>query len=133
MIARGVIPIALIAIAFGASGCGEDEPAYCSDLGELEQSVNQLGDVDVVGGGTDAVREALREVEADARSVIDSAQSEFSDETDAIAESLSTLEASVRQLSGSPSTDQTATVLADASELVTSVDELIEATASRCE
>jgi hypothetical protein len=130
LIALGLVTLTL---TFLVAGRGGDEPAYCSELSDLEQSVNQLGDVDVVGGGTDAIREAVSNVEDDARATVDAAEEEFGDETRTVSDALSKLETSVRDLPESPTADQAAIVLADASAVATSVDELITATRSKCD
>jgi hypothetical protein len=120
-------PVALAALALAGAGCGDDEPAYCSELDDLEQAVQNLGDVDIVAGGTNAVRDALTEVESSARSTVDAARSDFPDETSAVRESVSSLEASARQLGASPTAEQAGRVAADVRAVVTSVNDLADA------
>ena len=108
------VALAALALALAGAGCGgDDEPTYCSELNGLEESVRNLGDVNIVAGGTNAVRDALAEVEANAKSTVDAARSDFPDETSAISESISTLEASARQLGASPTAEQAGRVAAD--------------------
>src|SRR5918995_1108200 len=100
---RTALALAPAVLALFGARCGDGGgPGYCSDVDDLEQSVKDLGDVDVVQGGTDAVTEALDEVEGNARSAVDAAKSDFPDETSAITESISRLKTAAGQLTDSP-------------------------------
>jgi hypothetical protein len=127
-------PVALAVLVLAGAGCGgDDEPAYCSSLNDLEESVRSLGDVDVVAGGTNAVRNALSEVETSANSTVDAAKSDFPDETSAISESISNLKASAQQLADSPTAAEAGDVAVDVSAVVTSVDNFADATSGECD
>ena len=121
----------LFGLAFAAPACGGD-PDYCSDVGELEQSVRGLRDVDLVAGGTNALRDALRGVEDQAEATIDAAKDDFPDETSAMRASLDGLKQSAGELSNSPAPEQLARVAADTRAMVTSVEEFAEVTQSEC-
>jgi hypothetical protein len=125
----------VVAAALAAlPGCGgDDEPGYCSEVTELEPSVRDLGDVDVVNGGLDAVREALGRVEDDAGSVVDSAKGDFPDETDAISQATADVKATAGQLTDSPSVQEGARLVGDVEALVSSVDTFVDATRSECD
>ena len=128
---RKVTLMVLFALACTAPACG-GEPDYCSDVGELEQSVRDLGDVDVVAGGTNAVRDALRGVEDQAEATIEAARDDFPEETSAVRDSLDSLTQSARELSDSPTRDEVAPVAADVRAMVTSVEEFAGAAQSEC-
>jgi hypothetical protein len=121
----------LAALTLAGLACG-GEPDYCSDLNELEQSVRDLGDVDVVAGGTTALRDALRGVEDQAEATIDAARDEFPEETSAMRDSLEGLKQSARELSDSPTPDEIAPAAADVRTMVTSVEEFAGAARSEC-
>jgi hypothetical protein len=124
----------LVALAVAGAGCGgDDEASFCSDLSDLEQSVQELGDVDVVAGGTNALKSALSDVETNATATVDAAKSDFPDETSAITDSIAALKASAGKLSSSPSAAQAATAASDAAAVVTAVNEFADATSSECE
>ena len=125
----------VVVAAFAATpGCGgEDEPGHCSEVTELEQSVSDLGDVDVVNGGLDAVREALGRVDENARSVVDSAKGDFPDETDAISQATADLKATAGQLADSPSAQEGARLVGDVEAVVSSVEAFVGATRSECD
>ena len=125
---------ALVALALLVAGCGgDDKPGYCSDVDDLEQSVKDLGDVDVVAGGTDAVTQALDEVEGNARAAVNAAKDDFPDQTAGINESISRLKTSAGQLAESPTAQQAARAAADVTAVVNSVDDFVDATKSECD
>ena len=127
-------PVALAVLVLAGVGCGgEDQPSYCSELNDLEQSVRSLGEVDIVAGGTNAVRDALAEVEASSKSTVEGAKSDFPDETSAISESISTLKTSAQELGGSPSAEQAGRVVLDVKAVATSVNAFADATTEECE
>lgn len=129
---RAIVLVILAAVAAGLGCGGDDQPAYCSDLSELEQSVRDLGDVDVVGGGLDAVREAVNRVDENAGAVVDSAQDEFPEETDAIRQSTSDLSDTVGELTDSPTAQEGARLVGDVEAVVSSVDGFVDETRSEC-
>lgn len=121
-----------MALVLAVGGCGgDDEPSYCAELNDLEDSVQRLGDVDIIEGGTNAARDALAEVEANARSTVDAAESDFPDETSAVRESISDLKASAQELTAAPSAERAAAVAADVQATATSVSDLADA-ATQC-
>jgi hypothetical protein len=123
----------LVGLVLLGAGCGGGEPDYCSDVSNLEQSVSDLGNVDVVEGGRGAVTEALDEVEGNARAAVDSAKSDFPDETDAVTKSISDLKTSAGQLADSPTPQQGARVAADVGVVASAVEDFVDATRSECD
>jgi hypothetical protein len=124
----------LVVAALAGAGCGsDDKPGYCSDLSDLQQSVKDLGDVNVIEGGKSAVTEALGKVEDNARATVGSAKSDFPDQTKAIDDSISTLKTSAQDLANSPTAQQAAQVAGDVAGVVNSVDDFADATQSDCD
>ena len=121
----------LFALAFAGLACGGD-PDYCSDVNQLEQSVRDLGDVDVVAGGTNALSDALRGVEDQAQATIEAAKDDFPEETSAMREALASLRDSAGELSDSPTAEDIAPVATDVAAMVTAVEEFVGATDSEC-
>jgi hypothetical protein len=115
------------------AGCGGGEPDYCSDVSNLEQSVKDLGSVDVIEGGRGAVNEALDEVEGNARAAVDSAKSDFPDETSAVTKSISDLKSSAGELGESPTPQQVARAAADVGVVASAVEDFVDATRSECD
>ena len=121
----------LFALAFAGLACGGDAD-YCSDVSELEQSVRDLGDVDVVAGGTNALSDALRRVEDQAEATIESAKDDFPEETSSMSDALASLRKSAGELSESPTAEDIAPVATDVAAMVTSVQEFVAASESEC-
>jgi len=125
---------ALLAVA--VAGCGGDDddgtPGYCSQVSKLQQSVKDLGNVDVIAGGTNALKKSLQSVESNAKATVEAAKNDFPSETSAVDDSISALQESATSLSGSPSAGQAAQVATDAKAVVTSVQDLAAATQSAC-
>jgi hypothetical protein len=129
----GRLRLLLVAAVLLGAGCGGGEPDYCSDASDLEQSVKDLGSVDVVEGGRSAVTEALDEVEGNARAAVDSAKSDFPDETSAVTKSISDLKSSAGELGESPTPQQVARAAADVGVVASAVEDFVDATRSECD
>ncbi len=121
----------LLALAFAGLACGGD-PDYCSDVSQLEESVRDLGNVDVVAGGTNALRDALQGVEDQAEATIESAKDDFPEETSAMRDSLDSLKQSAGELAEAPTAEDIAPVATDVAAMVTAVEEFVGATDSEC-
>ena len=131
---RTAVAVALAALALLGASCGDGgAPGYCSDVDDLEQSVKDLGSVDVVQGGTDAVTEAVDEVEDNARSAVDAAKSDFPDETSAISESIARLKTATAELTDAPTAEDAARAAGAVAAVVTAVDDFVGATGSECD
>lgn len=115
-------------------GCGDDEPSYCSDRSDLEESVQGLRDVrPTESGAIDRIRSQVGEVQTDASALVDSAQADFPDETGELRTSVDALEQSVQAVPESPSREQVVAVGADVTAVVSAADGLVDATRSECE
>ena len=130
---RFLAPLLAVAALAGAGCGGDDQPGYCSDLDNLQQSVQDLGNVNVVEGGKSAVTDALGKVEDNARATVDSAKSDFPDQTKAIDDSIAALKTSAQDLADSPTAQQGAQVAGDVAGVVNSVDDFADATRSDCD
>ena len=120
--------LALVALA----GCGgSGKPGYCSDRANLENSVKGLTDLNV-SSGISGLETQLKKIQSDANSLVNSAKSDFPNETSAIKSSLTTLEASVQAAASNPSAGAITTVAGDASRFVDSVTTFTDATKSKC-
>jgi hypothetical protein len=125
--------LAAVAIAVVLAGCGgSSKPSYCSQTANLKKSVQDLGNVNVIQGGTSALTSALSTVESNAQAVVSSAKSDFPTETSAINSSVSALKQSAQQLSGSPTPAVIAKLPGQISAVVTSVQNFSSATSSKC-
>jgi hypothetical protein len=96
-----ILILTLGATLLGGCGGSSSKPSYCSSVADFKSAVKQLGDVDVIKGGTSAVTSAVKKVQTTGKAAIASAKTDFSSETGAVKSSLSALENSVRQLASS--------------------------------
>jgi hypothetical protein len=113
------------------AGCGK--PQYCSDRNELQQSIRDLRDVEVLqSGGVSQLRSQLQEVEANAQKVVSSAKGDFPSESSALQSSVSRLKGTVQQLPESPSRQEVGPVAANVAGVATSFREFRSATESKC-
>jgi hypothetical protein len=135
MTVRGVPFAAALALALTMSlaGCGNsDQPAYCADRAALEQSLRDLGDVDVGAGGLDALTAQLRRVQRDAGALVSSAREQFGPEASALRSSIARLETSVRTAVDDPTPQRVADVAADVSDTAAAFGELSDAVGGSC-
>ena len=126
-----VVPLATVALAVGAVGCGDSgKPAYCSDRSKLESDVKALPSA--VTGGVSGLKVQLQTIQDDANALVSSAKSDFPSESSAVQSSVNALVDAVDALPSSPSTSQLATIAGDATDVVTSVKRFSDATSSKC-
>ena len=127
-----VVPIAA-AVALGGCGGGSSKPGYCSDRSKLEQSVKDLGNVKVLqGGGVDKLRSQLKTIETNAQTLVSSAKSDFPSETNAISTSVNSFKTELKKLPSSPSAQQVAAAGVSGKAVVTSVQDFLKASDSKC-
>jgi hypothetical protein len=119
--------IGLIAL----SGCGSSKPAYCSNLTTLQSSIKGLTG-EVKSGGVSALETQLKKIESDATTLVNSAKSDFPNETSAITSSIDTLAGSVKALGSSPSAKDVLGLAPQAAGVVSSVKGFSDATNSKC-
>lgn len=126
--------VTAVLLVAAISGCGgSSKPGYCSKTADLKKSVQDLGSVNVVTGGTDALTSALKKVESNAQAVVNSAKSDFPNETTAITNSINALNHSAQSLANSPGQPALiAQVPGQISAVVRSIQDFSSATSSKC-
>ena len=99
-----MVPLALIATALVAAGCGSSssKPAYCSNVSSLQQSVDDLRNIQLQSGALSTLQTDLQKVQNNANAVVSSAKADFPSETSALKSSVSSLSDSIQQLPSSP-------------------------------
>ena len=127
------VPAAIAVVAVLSACGGSSKPSYCDQTASLKQSVQDLGSVNIVQGGTSALTSALSKVQSDASAVVNSAKSDFPDQTSAITSSIDALKKSAQSLASSPTQPAvSAQVPAQISAVVKSVQDFSSATKSKC-
>lgn len=127
------VALTLLAALALLTGCGSDKPKYCSDRSNLEQSVKDLGNVQVAqSGGVQQLKTQLQKVETDATALASSAKSDFPSQSSAVQSSVSALKTAVAGLPASPTAQQLAPVALDVKNVVTATQGFTSATSSKC-
>jgi hypothetical protein len=123
------VPLAFAAAAavVALAGCSSSKPAYCTDRTTLQTSVKGL-----TSDGVSGLKSHIQQIQSDATTVVNSAKSDFPNETSAITSSVDTLKTSLSALPSSPSASQVATVVSNAASVVTSVKNFVDASNSKC-
>ena len=122
------------ATALMAAGCGgSSKPAYCSNVSDLEQSVDDLKGVTLESGALPTLQTDVKTVQSNADAVVSSAKQDFPSETSALKSSVSSLSTAVTQLPASPTATQLAQLAPMVSSVVTAAKDLESATSSACD
>jgi hypothetical protein len=112
---------------------GSDKPAFCGDVDTLNSAIAGLSDIKLEPGVLDNFKTQLETVQSDAQTAVDSARSDFPQETDAVESSLSSLETSVQDLPSQPSAAQLGAVALNVSATVNAVQDFVDKTSSTCD
>jgi hypothetical protein len=125
----------VVAAALFVAGCGDSnsEPAYCSNVSELEQSVGEIGDVKLETGAIATLQGDLQTVQSNANEVVSSAKEDFPNETNAVKPAVSKLSTTIKQLPPSPTAQQLLPLASEISAVVTASKDLVSATQSACD
>jgi hypothetical protein len=128
------LPVLLIVAALAASGCGSSsKPAYCSDVTNLENSVNSLKSVQLNSNTISTLQTDVQKVQTNANAVVSSAKQDFPNETSALQSSVSTLSNSIKALPASPTAQQLLPLAPQVASAVSAADNLKSATSSACD
>ena len=99
MVIRVIVVLIVALLASVAAACGDDDdsssdtggtsaPSVCDQRDNLNQSVNDLADLDVIAGGTDSLNAAVDRVESDLDSLAATTSSEVQAEVDDLNEAI---------------------------------------------
>jgi hypothetical protein len=128
------ILVVLAIAALVAVGCGgSDKPAYCSNVSDLKQSVDDLKGVKIERGALSTLRTDLQKVQSNANAVVSSAKQDFPSQTSALKSSVSSLSTAVKQLPASPTAQQLVPLVLMVRSVVTAAKGLGSATSSACD
>jgi hypothetical protein len=129
-----IVPVVLAAAALVAAGCGSSsKPAYCSDVTDLENSVNSLKSVQLNSNTISTLETDVQKVQTNANAVVSSAKQDFPNQTTALESSVSALSTSVKALPPSPTPQQLLTLATQVASTVSAADNFKSATNSACD
>jgi hypothetical protein len=128
------LTVALAAAALVAAGCGgDDKPEYCSNVSDLQQSVDNLKGVQLESGALSTLQTDLQKVQSNANAVVSSAKQDFPSETSALQSSVSTLSTTINSLPASPTAQELLPLAPQVNSVVTAAQGLSSATSSACD
>ena len=122
-----------VSLSLLAAACGSSKPDYCSNVSDLEGSLEELGSVKLESGALETVRTDLEDVRTNANAVVSSAKEDFPSETSAVKSSVSSLAAEIEALPPAPTAQQLVALGAGVQRTVTASEELSSATESACD
>lgn len=121
--------VALLASA--VTGCG-DTPDVCEDVDALQESADNLRNVEVGAGALDTITTELATIQSTLRELGTDASEQYAPEVDAVRSEVSDLRASVVAATADPSSTSLAAVRDDVRALGTAVGNLGDAIAETC-
>ncbi len=129
-----ILSLALAAAGLAAAGCGSSsKPAYCSDVSTLQQSVDDLGNIQLNSNTLSTLQTDLQTVQTNADAVVSSAKADFPSQTSALKSSVTMLSNSIKQLPASPTAQQLLPLTVEINSVVTAAKNLSSATSSSCD
>lgn len=119
------------------AACGDDEAspddAFCDAGDTLEQSIAALGEMDVAAEGTNALGDALAEIESDVGALLEAGAEVAEAELEALDDALNTLESSVDQISESVGADEVTALVSGVGDALVAADAVIVKLDETCE
>ena len=126
--------LALVALAIVAVACGSSsKPEYCSNVSNLEGSVEELKGLEIESGTVATLEADLKTVQSNANEVVESAKKDFPNETSAVKTSVSSLSTATQELAAAPTPEELLVLAPKVKGVVVAAEELSSATESACE
>lgn len=123
---------ALSGTALTSSGCSNSKPAFCSDVQNLKGSVSELVNIQVNSNTINELQTDFETVQQDADAAIQSARTDFPDETQRLEDSINGTRDAIEGLPSSPTTEQYIALGAQVIALGTAAKDFQEAVSSAC-
>ncbi|MGH2966742.1 MAG: hypothetical protein ACRDMH_15360 [Solirubrobacterales bacterium] len=128
------VAVALAAAVSVAADCGgSSKPAYCSNVSDLQSSVNTLKSVQLQSGVLSTLQTDLQTVQTNADAVVSSAKADFPSQTSALESSVLSLSTAIQKLPSSATPQQLAALVPKINTTVTAAQDLQSATSSACD
>ena len=109
------------------------KPDYCSNVSDLQQSVNDLKSIQLQSGALSTIQTDVQKVQSNATAVVSSAKQDFPTQTSALQSSVSTLSATINALPASPTPQQLVPLAPQIRSVGTAAQNLSNATNSACD
>jgi hypothetical protein len=128
------LAVAVAVAALVAAGCGgDDKPEYCSNVSDLQQSVDDLKGLQLESGALSTLQTDVQKVQSNADAVVSSAKQDFPTETTALESSVSILATAINKLPPSPTPQQLVALVPQIRSVGTAAQGLSGATRSACD
>lgn len=142
MVIRVIVVLIVALLASVAAACGDDDdssdtggastPSVCDQRDSLNQSVNDLTELDVIAGGTDSLNAAVDRVESDLDSLAATTSSEVQAEVDDLNDAIDRAEETFADLDDESLLAATAEVAVTVLDVTIAADALVTALAIEC-
>ena len=144
MAIRVVVVLIVALLASVAAACGDDDDSssdtgdtstasVCDQRDNLNQSVNDLTDLDVIAGGTDSLNAAVDRVESDLDSLAAATSSEVQAEVDDLNDAIDRADESFSNLDDESLLAATAQVALTIADVAIAGEALVTALAIECD
>lgn len=142
MVIRVIVVLIVALLASVAAACGDDDdssdtggastPSVCDQRDSLNQSVNDLTELDVIAGGTDSLNAAVDRVESDLDSLAATTSSAVQAEVDDLNDAIDRAEETFANLDDESLLAATAEVAVTVLDVTIAADALVTALAIEC-
>ena len=140
MAIRVIVVLIVAVLASVAAACGDDDggsdstptPSVCDQRDNLNQSVNDLTELDVIAGGTDSLNAAVDRVESDLDNLAETTSSEVQAEVDDLNDAIDRAEETFNNLDDESLLAATAEVTLTIADLAIAGEALATALAVEC-
>jgi len=143
MVIRVIVVLIVALLASVAAACGDDDSSsdtgdtstasVCDQRDNLNQSVNDLADLDVIAGGTDSLNAAVDRVESDLDSLAAVTSSEVQAEVDDLNEAIDRADETFSNLDDESLLAATAEVALTIADVAIAGEALVTALAVECD
>ncbi len=143
MVIRVIVVLIVALLASVAAACGDDDdssdtgttptPSVCDQRDNLDQSVNDLVELDVIAGGTDSLNAAIERVESDVESLAAVTSSEVEAEVDDLNDAIERADETFSNLDDESLLAATAQVALTIADVAIAGEALVTALAVECD
>ena len=143
MVIRVIVVLIVALLASVAAACGDDDSSsdtgdtstasVCDQRDNLNQSVNDLADLDVIAGGTDSLNAAVDRVESDLDSLAAVTSSDVQTEVDDLNEAIDRADETFSNLDDESLLAATAEVALTIADVAIAGEALVTALAVECD
>ena len=130
---RLLLPAVALLVGATLAGCGDDQPAVCTSIDELQSSVKGLADLELTGSSSPGgLEDQVALVVQDFKQVKDDASEEYDDQVGAIDADVEKLKTNAAAVKDSPSATTVADLKTSRDAVVAGIEALADDVTSTC-